>query len=54
VILSIDSGGLAVAEFTDRKLHLVKKALAIATLARKAARSVPIDIGPSRYEGAAR
>jgi len=28
-----------VAEFTDRKLHLVKKALAIATLARKAARS---------------
>ena len=33
MILSIDSGGLAVAEFTDRKLHLVKKALAIATLA---------------------
>jgi hypothetical protein len=33
LILSIDSGGLAVAEFTDQKLHLVKKALAIATLA---------------------
>ena len=46
------AGGI-VTLFTDRQLHLVKKVLAMPTLAVEV-RSVPVVVGSSRHEGTAR
>jgi hypothetical protein len=46
------AGGI-VTLFTDRRLQVVKKVLAVATLAVEL-RSVPVVVGSSRHEGTAR